>query len=196
MKVQTSTRFRGVAGGLAALALLSISSVAFAAGPEAPNTTTIIATLVNFTLFAALVGYVIATKISPSMAARRAEFEAQANESARLRAEAEALVASYQAKLDSFDEERASLVAEFRAIGEKERDRIVSEANDEAERILSDARQLAEREERHAERGIESKLVERAIDLAVEELQKQANPMVQNRLIERSIDSFKNLKLN
>lgn len=192
-----SKRLVGASAGLAAL---SMSALAFAAPgggpPPPPSNVTIIATLVNFTLFALIIVWAIKNKITPAMQARRDAFQAQANESARLRAEAEALVASYQAKLDAFDQERAQLLDEFRAIGEKERERIIAEANGDAERILADARQLAEREERHAERGIEAKLVERAIDLAVQELQKQANPMVQNRLIERSIDSFKNLKLN
>lgn len=192
-----SKRLVGASAGLAAL---SMSALAFAAPgggpPPPPSNITIIATLVNFTLFALIIVWAIKNKITPAMQARRDAFQAQANESARLRAEAEALVASYQAKLDAFDQERAQLLDEFRAIGEKERERIIAEANGDAERILADARQLAEREERHAERGIEAKLVERAIDLAVQELQKQANPMVQNRLIERSIDSFKNLKLN
>lgn len=192
-----SKRLVGASAGLAAL---SMSALAFAAPgggpPPPPSTVTIIATIVNFTLFALIIIWAIKNKITPAMQARRDAFQAQANESARLRAEAEALVASYQAKLDAFDQERSQLLDEFRAIGEKERERIIAEANGDAERILSDARQLAEREERHAERGIEAKLVERAIDLAVQELQKQANPMVQNRLIERSIDSFKTLKLN
>lgn len=190
-----------LAAATVAMIALASAATALAAGgehhaPEAPSTVTIIATVVNFTIFAGLLIYVIVNKVSPAMSARRAAFEATAQESARLREEAQALVAQYQTKLDSFDQERQALLAEFRTLGEKERDRIIAEATDEASRIVDDARALAEREERHAERGIEAKLVERAVDLAVEELKKQANPMVQNRLIERSIDSFKAMKLN
>ena len=38
------------------------------------------------------------------------------------------------------------------------------------------------------------KLVDRAMELAVADLQRQVNPMLQNRLIDRSIDNFKAMK--
>lgn len=163
---------------------------------ELPSMVNIAATLINFALFAGIIIVVAGPKLTAAMQARRQGVLDGIDEASRLRREAEAQVAAYQAKLDAFDQERAALLAEFREIGERERDRLISDATIEAARITSDAQALGEREERSAARGVETRLIDRAMDLAVADVQRQVNPMVQNRLIERSIDSFKSLKAN
>ena len=161
---------------------------------DAPSKYTIIATIVNFAIFAFIIVKFAGGAFNKNMAARREKLLADIEEASRLRREAEELLASYQAKLDAFDEERASLLAEFREIGSRERDRLITEAEAEAASIVEDARNLGEREELSAAKGIEMKLVDRAMELAVADLQRQVNPMLQNRLIDRSIDNFKAMK--
>lgn len=163
---------------------------------ERPTTVNIAATLINFAIFAGIIIFVAGPKLTAAMQARRQSVLDGIEEASRLRREAEEQLAAYQAKLTAFDQEREALIAEFREIGERERDRIIADAELEAKRITSDARSLGEREELSAARGVETRLIDRAMDLAVADVQRQANPMVHNRLIERSIDSFKSLKAN
>lgn len=164
--------------------------------PETPNLVLIIATIVNFSIFAFIIIKFAGPAFNKNMVARRENLLAEIEEASRLRREAEEQLAAYQAKLDAFDAERTTLIEEFRELGERERDRLVAEGKDEAARIVADAKALGEREALSAERGIEAKLVDKAMDLAVADVQRQINPMLQNRLIERSIDSFKSLKAN
>lgn len=163
---------------------------------DAPSKYTIIGTIVNFAIFAFIIVKFGFGAFNTNLAARREKLLADIDEGARLRREAEEQLAAYQAKLDAFDEERAAILAEFRQIGERERDRLISEAQAEAASIVSDARGLGEREELSAAKGIETKLVDRALELAVADLRRQVNPMQQNRLIDRSIDNFKSMKAN
>lgn len=181
--------------------IVALPTIAFAAdgaslGPEPPSIYTIIATIVNFSIFAFIVAKYAGGVFNKNMAARRTQLLNDIEEASRLRREAEEQLAAYQAKLDAFDVERETLITEFREIGERERDRLVAEGQAEADRIVSDARALGDREATSAARGIETKLVDKAMDLAVADVQRQLNPMLQNRLIERSIDSFKSLKAN
>lgn len=163
---------------------------------EAPSIYTIIATIVNFSIFVFIIAKFGGGAINQGMAARREKLLSDIEEASRLRREAEEQLAAYQAKLDAFDQERAKLLAEFREVGERERERLIREGEAEAKSIVEDARGLGDREEMSAARGIEAKLVDRAMELAVADLQRQVNPMLQNRLIDRSIDNFKSLKAN
>lgn len=164
--------------------------------PETPNLVLIFATIVNFSIFAFIIIKFAGPAFNKNMVARRESLLAEIEEGSRLRREAEEQLAAYQAKLDAFDAERVALIEEFRELGERERARLVAEGQDEAARIVADAKALGDREATSAERGIAAKLVDKAMDLAVVDVQRQINPMVQNRLIERSIDSFKSLKAN
>lgn len=161
---------------------------------EAPDTYTMIATIVNFLIFAFIVAKFGGPAFNRAMAERRENILREMEEAARLRKEAEAELATYLEKLEAFDREREELLEEFRAIGENERDQLIESAKEEAARIVEDAERMASREEAQAERGIEARLVDRAMELATADIERQVNPMVQNRLVERSIDSFKSLK--
>lgn len=172
----------------------SINADGVEVASDAPDKYTIIATIVNFAIFAFIIVKFAGGAFNKNMAARREKLLSEIEEASRLRVEAEELLASYQAKLDALDEEREGLLAEFRDIGGRERDRLIKEAEAEATAIVSDAQGLGEREEASAARGIEAKLIDRAMELAVADLKRQVNPMLQNRLIDRSIDNFKALK--
>lgn len=163
-------------------------------GVETPSTVAIIATLVNFFIFAFIVAKFGGPAFNRAMAERRENLLNEMEEAVRLRKEAEAELAVYLEKLEAFDRERDELMEEFRSIGETERAQLIAEAEAEAARIVSDAERMGEREESQAERGIEGRLVDRAMELAAAEIERQVNPMVQNRLVDRSIDSFKSLK--
>lgn len=161
-----------------------------------PSTVLIIATLVNFFAFAGLIAFFTRKPINAYFARRREEIVANIAASKALQDEAEAQLNEYQEKLEQLDREREKVLEEFRAIGKAEAERLVSEAKASAERIREDARKLAEQEARAARAGIEAQMVDRALELATEELNRRINPMVQNKLIEQSIERFKSMNAN
>lgn len=161
-----------------------------------PSTVLIIATLVNFFAFAGLIAFFTRKPINAYFARRREEIVANIAASKALQDEAEAQLNEYQEKLEQLDREREKVLEEFRAIGKAEAERLVSEAKASAERIREDARKLAEQEGRAARAGIEAQMVDRALELATEELNRRINPMVQNKLIEQSIERFKSMNAN
>lgn len=172
-----------------------LQSVAGDDAPIAPpDMFVILATLVNFFIFAFIIAKFGGPAFNRAMASRREAILSEMEEAARLRKEAEAELAVYIEKLEAFDRERDALLEEFRALGERERTQLIDDAKEEAQRIVDDAARMADREAAHAERGIEARLVDRAMELATADIERQVNPMVQNRLVERSIDSFKSLK--
>lgn len=174
--------------------LAEASGVTEGAVIEYPSWQAIVATLLNFLIFAFIVAKFGGPAFNRAMADRREKLLNEMEEAVRLRKEAEAELAIYIGKLEAFDREREELMDEFRTFGENERDKMVDEAITEAARIIEDATRMANREKSQAQRDVESRLVDRALELAAADIDRQVNPMVQNRLVERSIDSFKSLK--
>lgn len=183
-----------VLGDQAEAELAGATGESEAAVIEPPSTTAIIATLLNFAIFAFIVAKFGGPAFNRAMAERREKLLNEMEEAVRLRKEAEAELAVYMAKLEAFEQEREELMEKFRTLGENERDQLVDEAVTEAARIIEDATRMATREKNQAQRDVEGRLVDRALELAVADIERQVNPMVQNRLVERSIDSFKSLK--
>lgn len=161
---------------------------------EKPGIKVILATLVNFLIFAFIVAKLGGPAANKAMAARREALLAEIEEASRLHREAQEQLDIYMAKLNAFDQEREALLDEFRSVGERERDKLVADAEVEAKRIIEDAKQRGEREAAAAERSIETQLLDRAMSYATADIERQVNPMVHNRLVDRSIESFKSLK--
>lgn len=161
-----------------------------------PSAVLIIATLVNFFAFAGLLAFFTRKPINAYFEKRREEIVANIAASKALQEEAEAQLNEYQEKLEQLDRERQQVLDDFRAIGKAEAARLVADAKASAERIREDARRLAEQEARAARSGVEAQMVDRALALATEELNRRINPMVQNKLIEQSIERFKSMDAN
>ena len=171
-----------------------VSSVAFAAGGDGgshtPPMLEVLAYLLNFLIYASLVVFFAGKPIKAYFDQRRAVIADQIEASRKLHDEAKATLEEYGARLAAFDKERDAILAEFRAAGEAEASRIVAEAEAQAAKVRRDASDLADREQRMARTGLEQRLVDRAVEVAVDELGRQLNPMMQSRLIDRSIDSL------
>lgn len=161
---------------------------------EKPSTYTIIATLVNFLIFAFIVAKFGGPAANKAMKARREALVAEMEAASAQQREAQEQLDAYIAKLQAFDQEREALMEEFRAVGERERDKLIADAEVEAKRIVEDAKQRGEREAAAAERSVESQLLDKAMAYAASDIERQVNPMVHNRLVDRSIERFKSLK--
>lgn len=173
-----------------------VATPAFAADvlSAEPTVPQMIAIVLNFAIFIWLIVKFGGPAIQDYFKNRRASIADAIEESERLRAEAESKLEEYSARLEKFDKEREELLDEFRDIGQREKERLIAEGKEQAERIREDAKAQAAREARNARGDMESQLLDRAVDMATEEIERRLNPLMHDRLIDRSIDSFKSLE--
>jgi len=71
-----------------------------------------------------------------------------------------------ETELAGLEAKTETLMAEYRRLGEMERDRLVAEGTSEAERIRSEAQQVARSEISRARATLEAEVVDRAIEVA------------------------------
>jgi F-type H+-transporting ATPase subunit b len=126
--------------------------------------------LLNFILLIGALVYLLRKPVAAALHLRHDKVRTEAEESERLRLEAEKMVRDYGQKLAGLDAEIAELLATARAEGESERKKILERARLTAERILEDARQAAAREAERVKERLQKEVVEEAVRLASERL--------------------------
>jgi F-type H+-transporting ATPase subunit b len=119
--------------------------------------------LFNFGLLIIALVYFLRKPIREGLFGRREKIAKAVEESERLRQEVERMLREYEAKLAQLDGEVALLMADAKAEGEKERERIVERARPTAEKIMEDARNAAARETERAKARLQKEVVERAV---------------------------------
>lgn len=153
----------------------------FEFGKESPP---FIAMIVNFAILVA--GYYLLGKrpIAAALQSRRDSIAKQIEEADRMRREAEERAKIYQAKLDRLEDEvRTAREALVRA-GEAERDRIVAEAQANAERMRKDADFIVEQEMKQIRQDLWRETLHTAIDAAEELLRRRVTLADHERLAE------------
>jgi F-type H+-transporting ATPase subunit b len=182
---------RSVRTTLAAFVAASVPATAFAAGGSGPDWGELGASIVNFFVYAAIVVTIGRKPIAEFYAARRQRVVDAVEASARATAAADEALKTTMAKIANLDAERDAIIAEFRALGEQERGRIIEQATADATRIRRDAELAAEREAARARADLEAKLVDLALSKARNDLHAQLTPMSHARLIDSGIESLR-----
>jgi F-type H+-transporting ATPase subunit b len=104
------------------------------------------------------------------------------NEAARLRAEAEAKHKEYSERMAHLDQELAQIKREMIAAGEKERDRIVAEAEEKASRMRKEAEFIVEQQVKQLREDLKRETSESAVEAAEALLVKATTSFDQTRL--------------
>ena len=120
--------------------------------------------IINFAIFAFGIFWVLRKSIPGFVTARRDKLVKDIEEARRLRIEAETKLADYEKRLAALETEAQAILAEARAAGARERDRIIAEAVAAAERIRLDAEQRLEQEGRK----LEAELQQHAVALTMQ----------------------------
>ena len=102
---------------------------------------------------------------------RSASISREIAEASRLHEEAQGLLEECKTRFSGLEEQRTSLLEEYRRLGEAERDRLVAEGESEAQRIRSEAEQVAKNEISRARTKLEAEVVDRAIEVAGDAIQ-------------------------
>jgi F-type H+-transporting ATPase subunit b len=143
-----------------------------------------IAMLINFGILAA--GYYLLGRkpIAAALQSRRDTIAKDIDEAQKMRHEAEARAATYQAKLARLEEEVQQAREALVRAGEAERDRIVTEAEAKAERMRKDAEFLVEQEMKQIRQDLWRDTVEVAVTAAEDLLKKRVTAADQERIAE------------
>ena len=104
-----------------------------------------------------------------------------------------ALPEDYTQRIASLDEERKAIQQDFRADGERERDRILAEAEATAARLVEDAGRRIEGETRRLQIALEAEAVQLAVNLVETTAKERMDAALQARLIEESIQGIESL---
>lgn len=102
--------------------------------------------------------------------------------------ESEKLLESYKEQMTEIGNEKARILKEANEEGKKARETIVSKANEEAGKLLENAKNNIERQKKDAEREIR----EKSVDLAVDMAEKVTNEALDREASKKLIDDFIN----
>jgi F-type H+-transporting ATPase subunit b len=146
--------------------------------------------LINFAVLLAIFYFVGKKPVMEGLKARRASVAKEIEEAQRMKKEADARAKMYQAKLDSLEEELATTKAALVEAGKGERDRIIKEAEEKAERMARDAKEQIVQEAKQMQQDLVRDTVEIAMAAAEELLRQKITPADHERLADEFLASL------
>jgi F-type H+-transporting ATPase subunit b len=121
---------------------------------------------------------------------RREEVLAKINQASAKKRAAEALVDEYRAKLANIAQEVQSIQAALHEEGEREKDKLVRQAQATAAKIREDANFLADQEVKMARHKVREEMAEQAVATARQLVERNLAPADQNRLVDDFIQTI------
>ncbi len=148
----------------------------------------ILANIVNFILLIVII-YLLARKpMSAFLQNRSDSVRDQLKEAGKMLEEANERLAEYSAKLERMDEEMTRLREEFIAAGEAEKERLISEARDKAERMRQDADVRLKQEFAQLREELRIETIEKAVAASTDLLRSKVKEADQRKLAEDYVE--------
>jgi len=146
--------------------------------------------LVNFLIFAFLIKIYVLPLVRNYLRSRRDEVVDAIKAAAANKQRAEALVQEYQARLARLRDESNSIQESLRAETEREKARLLNEADAMAAKVRSDARFLAAQEVKVTQQKVRHEMAETAKAKAIELVRHHISAADQSRLVEDFIQNI------
>ena len=143
---------------------------------------------INLALALGVIGYFARTPIRTYMAERRQNIEAGIEAARRQLAEAERQLAASDERMTTLDHELEEIRRSVRAQAESERERLLADARVLAERIRRDAQAAVAQESRRAREELRNEAAEMAVRLAGELLKRQVTDSDRARLVDEFVE--------
>jgi len=141
--------------------------------------------LFNFALLAGILAWAMKkSNVKGLLAARRADVEKVLREADEIKAEAERKLAEYSEKLEKATREIDEIYAAIKQEGEAEKGRIISEANQAAERIRKQAQVSAHQEVQQATARLQAETARLSVQLARTTLKQSVTQDDQDRFVD------------
>ena len=178
------------------MSVLLFSSVALAAGGEAPPDMNAIAFhAINFFLLISLLTFLLRNKIKDALANRAIRVRNDIDKSNRLRKEAQQKFEELESRLEAFEIELSKMRENAEAEAQSEQQGILARAEEDAARISESAQRSIRDETERARQALRREVAELSVDLAREKLSTGVTSDDQNRLAGDFIDTVKGLSL-
>jgi F-type H+-transporting ATPase subunit b len=174
------------------LGLFTIAQAWAAGGAEhhAPSITEVIFPALNFLIYAFIIVKFALPPVRSFLQHRRDEVVATMAQASAKKAAAQALVDEYKTKLAAVDQQVQSLQATLRDEGERDKAKLVGEANAMAAKIKADAGILADQEVKMARQKIREDMAIQAEATARALLERNLSVDDQNRLADEFIQNI------
>jgi F-type H+-transporting ATPase subunit b len=157
---------------------------------HSPEISGIIFPLLNFLIYAGIIYYFAVPLIRSFLQSRHNEVLATVTGAAARKQSAEASVADYRSRLAKLNQEIEIIQASLKAEGERDKARLLGEAEALAAKIKIDAHLLAEQEVKAAKHQVFLELAERAKASATDLIRRHLSPADQGRLVEEFIEDL------
>jgi F-type H+-transporting ATPase subunit b len=166
------------------------ASAAAEAEHHAPSINDIWFPLANSLIYAFILVKFAFPLVRDFLRSRRDEVVSTISQASAKKQAAEALVNEYRAKLAGLETEVQSILASLRQEGERERNRVVSEAQATAVKIKEDASFLAEQEVKMARQKLREEMAELAAATARQLVERNLSSADQTRLADDFIQTI------
>jgi F-type H+-transporting ATPase subunit b len=150
--------------------------------------------VVNFMILMAILVKFLSKPVGKFLKNRQTRVRQALKDAERATAEAEKKMQDYEKRLARIDEEIQEIHHVLREEGEKEKARIIHEAEEMAETIKEQARFTAQQEIRVAQRILREEMADLTVKLAGEILEKGMNKSDQKKLVEEYVDQMETLR--
>ncbi len=174
--------------------LLLLAADAWAGEGKGGFSSEVLWQILSFVLLMILLTRFVKKPLASFLTRRQEEIQNALAQSARKKEEAAALLAEWQKKVDSLNQEVQDLHQRIRDEGESERKKIVSRAQEESERVRQQAGIIAEQELLKARAALKKEMVDLSVDLAERLLKEVLRPQDQERLIQEYIGKVRELR--
>jgi F-type H+-transporting ATPase subunit b len=151
---------------------------------HAPSINQIWFPLGNFLIFTFIIVHYALPPIRNFLRSRRDEVLATIREAAAKKQRAEAIVQDYKGRLARVDQDARSIQASLQAEGEREKLKLLSDAQTLAVKLKEDATFLADQEVKVARQKIREEMASQAEARALELVRQYLSPTDQGRLVE------------
>lgn len=174
------------------LGIFTIGQAWAAGGAEhhVPSITEVVFPALNFLIYAFIIVKFALPPVRSFLRNRRDEVVATMTQASAKKAAAQALVDEYKTKLAAVEQQVQSLQATLRDEGERDKAKLVGEANAMAAKIKADASILADQEVKMARQKIREDMAAQAEAAARALLQSNLSAEDQNRLADEFIQSL------
>lgn len=164
------------------------------AGHEGPSWLEFLWRVINFVLLVGILYWLLAKLVKDFFVKRKESIKQALEEAKKRKEEAEERYKEFSDKLALLEEKAEEIATELREEGEKEKERIISEAGETAKKIMEQAEVTASHEIKKAISGLREEAASLIVRLAEEAIKKEINKEDQERLIRDYIDRLGSLE--
>ncbi|MFT5429798.1 MAG: F-type H+-transporting ATPase subunit b [Myxococcota bacterium] len=147
---------------------------------------------INFLVFVGFLVWKLKGPLAAFLTGRRDRMTKDIQEARQMREEAEAKLAEYDKRLGSLESEIQGILDDARAQGETERERIVAEATQAAERLRTEAKTRIEQETRKLQLELRRKMVDLSVEVAERIITEKITDTHRRRMVTEYIGDLEN----